>query len=148
MGHSVVQAAIAAAGLLATVSLAGAQAIGTYGGLTADGHAITITVGQDPDNSNLAITQFTLQFDAHCPISGLEYRQGENFGLLKDIIDQKATFTFDTTGLYSQNSFLFHGRNRVSGKTQVRVPAIVDGDPPKRAELCVSPTQAFTATRQ
>jgi len=147
--HSIVQAtAIAGAGLITISSPAGAQAIGTYSGLTVDGHTISITVSQDPNNANLAITQLSLQFDAHCPISGTEYRQGENFGLLDDIIDHKVTFTFDTTGLYSQNSFLFHGRKGVTGRTQVRVPAIVDGNPPKRAELCVSPRQGFSATRQ
>jgi len=147
--HSIVQAtAIAGIGLIAISSPAGAQAIGTYSGMTADGHAVTIVVGQDPNNSNLAITQFEIQFDAHCPISGLEFRQGENFGLLNDIIDRKATFTFDTVGLYSANTFLFHGKTGLTGTTQVRVPAIVDGNPPKRAELCVSPRQGFSATRQ
>lgn len=133
---------------LLPISQAGAQAIGTYSGMTADGHSVTITVAKDPNNSDLAITQFELQFDAHCPTSGTEFIQGENFGTLKDIVDGKAAFTFDTVGLYSQNTFIFHGKTGLTGKTQVRIPAIVEGSPPRRAELCVSPVQGFRATRE
>lgn len=150
VGQLSVPLALLAVCAMRVATPAGAQQVGTYSGMTADGHSFSFAVGKDPNNGDFELTTLTIQYTAQCPASGTQFSQGESFGFAngQDIVGGKITFLFSNVGFYTLNQFVFGGKNGATGNTQVRLPLIVAGDPPKKAELCVSAKQAFSATRQ
>jgi hypothetical protein len=121
-----------------------AQTAGTYSGTTADGNPISMTVMGS--GSDYAVTGFTLNYTADCAHSGSSlfgnFASGANFPLTNGAADFSLT-VFQS--VYTFGSLHFVGNHTIKGTITTDQAAFDPGStPPKRAEFCESPKQAFT----
>jgi hypothetical protein len=142
---------ISALGLFA-VSTAQAQQIGTYTGTTTDGSSVTITVAQDPNNANLEIKVIAFGVNLLCQKSNetLNYI-GIGFNDGSDIVGGKFSYaSSDFFDIDLVTSMTFHGTQSVKGRVGVNFaafnPAIGHEKLTEKVQVCVSPSQAFSAT--
>jgi hypothetical protein len=137
--------AVLAAGLaLGASGAAFAQTAGTFSGTTADGNPISMTVMGS--GSDYTVTGFTLNYTADCAHSGSSlfgnFASGANFPLTNGAADFSLT-VFQS--VYTFGSLHFVGNHTIKGTITTDQAAFDPGStPPKRAEFCESPKQAFT----
>ncbi len=139
--------AAAAALLLAAPANAWAQQAGTYNGTTADGNSVSFAVGTD-GNGNLAITGATIWFLATCAATGDTVNEGWGFGTDDVITGNKVDFAggSDDFYIYAPGTVVFRG-NTMSGHLDSRETIFkTNSTPPSGAQLCISPSQTFSAT--
>jgi opacity protein-like surface antigen len=142
--------------LLATAALAAglaspaaAQVLGTYTGTSADGNGVSVTVGTDPNNNDLAITGASVGFSAPCKGStGFVLDTGWGFNPNADIVNGKVTVNYDFSYLSSTITLTFNNNtNTASGFiTDISPTLYVVGPKPKKALFCESAKQAVTLT--
>jgi hypothetical protein len=121
-----------------------AQTAGTYSGTTADGNPISMTVMGS--GSNYAVTGFTLNYTADCAHSGGSidgnFASGANFPLTNGAADF-SLIVFQAVDSFG--SLHFVGNHTIKGTLTTDQATFDPGStPPKRAEFCQSPKQAFT----
>jgi hypothetical protein len=142
---------LAAASLAAALTLASgaafAQTAGVYSGTTADGNPISMTVMGS--GNNYAITGFTLNYTADCAHSGGSisgnFASGANFPLTNGAADF-SLIVFQSVDSFG--SLHFVGNHTIKGTLTTDQAAFDPGStPPKRAEFCQSPKQAFTLNK-
>jgi hypothetical protein len=136
--------ALASCLTLAASGTAFAQTAGVYSGTTADGNPISMTVMGS--GSNYTITGFTLNFTADCAHSGGSidgnFASGANFPLTNGQADF-SLIVFQSVDSFG--SLHFVGNHTIKGIITTDQATFDPGStPPKRAELCQSPKQAFT----
>jgi hypothetical protein len=123
-----------------------AQTAGVYNGTSADGQPVTFTVGTD-GNGQLAIISAGISFSAPCKggtMPTLDSAWG--FGADSVIAHNKATMVAADPYFYITANFVFSGSS-VSGNIATRTPDLDPGNaPPKKADFCESPRQAYSAT--
>jgi hypothetical protein len=136
---------------LLAASAAQAQQIGTYTGTTKDGSSVTITVAQDPNNSNLEVTVVGFGITMLCQKSKetLNYI-GIGLGDGQDIFNEKFSYaSSDFFDIDLVTSMTFNGdsvRGKVGGNLSAFNPASGHTKLTKDVQACVSPNQSFTAT--
>jgi hypothetical protein len=135
---------------IACASLAGpaaAQLVGTYNGLTADGHNIGFHVVSK--GGQLKISDISIGFTAQCAQTGTEY--SNNYGIYSlqhaGIKDGKAMVKFVDPQFTTTNRIEFNG-NDAQGTTDFRIALLVAAKKATQAQFCISERQAFTATFQ
>jgi hypothetical protein len=123
-----------------------AQQAGTYAGTSADGQGVSFVVGNDSNNV-LAVTSASINFQAPCKGgSAPTLFTGWGFGTDAVITAKKATMTAPDPFFYIVANFKFTG-STVTGFITSRAPYLDPANtPPIRADYCVSPRQAFSAT--
>jgi hypothetical protein len=134
---------------LCTVALgsaASAQTAGTYSGTSADGQTVSFVVGTDGD-SNLAVTSASIGFAAPCKGgTAPTLYSGWGFGTDAVIVNHKTTMTAPDPYFYIVATLKFSG-STVTGNISTKTPYLDPGKtPPKVADFCESPVQAFSAT--
>ena len=123
-----------------------AQQAGTYSGTSADGQAVSFTVGLDGNNF-LAVTSASVDFAAPCR-GGTAPTLYSGWGFATDSVinNHKATMTAPDPFFYIVATLKFSG-STVTGNIVTRAPYLDPGNtPPKLADFCESPLQAFSAT--
>ncbi|MEI9929095.1 MAG: hypothetical protein WDM89_00650 [Rhizomicrobium sp.] len=143
---------LATTAIAATVaSTAQAQQIGTYTGTAQDGSSVTITVAQDPNNSNLEVTVLGFGLTMLCQKSKetLSYI-GIGLGDGQDIVNKKFSYAssdFFDIDLVTSMTFKGNGvKGKVGGNLSAFNPASGHTTLTDKVQACVSPNQSFTAT--
>jgi hypothetical protein len=123
-----------------------AQQAGTYSGMSADGEPVSFVVGQD-SNNDLAVTSASINFVAPCKGgTAPTLYSGWGFGTDSVIKNYKTTMTAPDPYFYIVATLKFSGTT-VTGNITTRTPYLDPGNtPPKLADFCLSPLQAFSAT--
>jgi hypothetical protein len=135
---------------LVAASAAHAQQIGTYTGRTSDGSPVTITIAQDPNNTNLELKLLSFGLGMLCEKSKETLRDiGLGFNDGTDILGKKfsyASSNFSDIDLVTTMTFT---GNSVKGKVGANLaafnPAYGHTKLTKNLQACVSPNQPFTA---
>ena len=125
-----------------------AQKAGTYFGTSADGQFLNFTVGTDPITNNLAVLEAGINFDATCSGGNPNMQQSWGLGFTQDIASRKAAIVFGGQDIYVAANLVFTANgNTVAGTITTRSVAFAPSTAaPTKAEYCISPKQAFTAT--
>jgi len=133
---------------IAASTSAEAQKAGTYFGTSADGQFLNFTVGTDPITSNLAVLEAGINFDATCSGGNPNMQQSWGLGFTQDIASRKAAVLFAGQDIYVTANLIFAANgNTVSGTITTRSVAFAPSTTaPTKAEYCISPKQAFSAT--
>jgi hypothetical protein len=138
-------ASAAACLMLAVPSVAFGQAAGTYSGTSADGGTISMTVSET--SGKFAITGFSMSFTADCAHGGSvdnNFSAGTNF----PITGGKADFADELfQSIYTFGNLHFVGTDAIKGTITTDDVTFAPGTPPKRAEFCAVPKQAFQLTK-
>jgi hypothetical protein len=143
---------LATAAVAATVaSSAQAQKSGTYTGTTQDGSTVSITVAQDPNNTNLEVKVISFGIGMLCQKSKETLNDiGIGLGDGSDIVDKK--FSYASANFFEIDlvtSMMFRGDNvkgNVGANLSAFNPASGHTTLIKNVQACVSPKQPFTAT--
>ena len=129
-----------------------AQQVGQYTGMTKDGSSVTITVAQDPNDANLEVTVIGFGVSPVCKKS-LETLNYIGIGFFdgNDIVGGKFSYVSSNfAAIDLVTSMTFKGTKSVSGKVALNEatfnPAFGHDSLIKDIQLCVSPSQTFTAT--
>lgn len=139
-------AAVAFAALCAVSAPASAQTAGTYSGASADGQTVSFVVGTDSNNV-LAITGASIDFAAPCKGgTAPTLYSGWGFGADAVITNRKAVLVAPDPYFYITANLKFVG-STITGTITTKTAYLDPGKtPPKLADFCESPLQAFTAT--
>jgi hypothetical protein len=123
-----------------------AQQAGTYTGTSSDGQSVSFTVGLD-GNSVLAVTGAGISYEAPCKGgSAPTLSTAWGFGTDAVITAHRATMTAADPFFYIVADMKFSG-STVTGSITTRSPYLDPANtPPVRADYCISPKQAFSAT--
>jgi hypothetical protein len=131
---------------IALASPVAAQTAGTYTGASADGQTVSFVVGLD-SNSVLAVTGASVDFQAPCK-GGTAPTLYSGWGFAADavITGRKAVLVAPDPYFYITANLKFVG-STVTGTITTKTAYLDPGKtPPKLADFCESPLQAFTAT--
>ena len=137
--------------LLCANGIAQAQQVGVYEGTTADGSSVSITVAQDPNNTNLEVKVLSVDFSLDCGKSGETIHSvGLGLGDGKDIVAGKFSYaSSDFFDIDLVTSMTFHAQDTVKGKIGADVaafnPAIGHDKLSKSTQACGAPNQTFEA---
>jgi hypothetical protein len=125
-----------------------AQKAGTYYGTSADGQFLDFTVGTDTNTNSLAVLGAGINFDAVCSGGNPNMQSSWGLGFTQDIVARKATVLFSGQDIYVTANLVFSSNgNTVTGNITTRSVAFAPSTgAPTKAEYCISPRQAFTAT--
>jgi hypothetical protein len=130
---------------------AAAQQAGTYSGVTADGNPISFSLGSDPNTGKLELTSLNVTFKAECAATGTSITKGYYIGLATgtDVRKGKVSYVYRADPqIYIGTTIDFPNKTTATGSTGSRIALLVPGNPPSKAQLCVSQRQAFQATFQ
>jgi len=142
--NSVLLAGIAS---LALMSSACAQKVGSYSGTSVDGGFITFSVAKD--GANFIFTTGDVNFMAQCNNPSRIASEGWGFLLNQEIVDGANPFHSGNDYYDIRGSMHFTGPNTIKGIiTSVTAVFVPGSDPPKKAQFCKAPQQAFTLTFQ
>lgn len=147
MNNRYTHAGLQCAALLALViggTQAGAQQIGTYNGTTADGHALSLDVAQDPSTGDLYIDSIGSGYTMTCAKTGDQQEWGVGWqGYVAAITNGKSSAKL--LGLTADTNFTatFSGTSTVKGKISAGVPELTSD---KASQVCSEASQAYTAT--
>jgi hypothetical protein len=141
---------IFAAGIVSALCMAGgaqAQSAGSFAGQSADGNTISLTV---TDTAGVfEVTGMSVGFMADCKRTGGSVSEGWGFFLGDDISSGATDFNSHNDYYYITGSMHFSGNNTIKGTITSYTATFVPGaTPPKQAQYCVSPKQAFTLAKQ
>jgi hypothetical protein len=129
-----------------TAGTARAQAVGSYAGTQQNGQDINFTVTTDTNTGNPEITAVGFGIAATCT-NGSTVNTGLGTGASTDIVDGKATIKFDNYEYYFVLAVKFGAGNTATGSLTVDLAALVaSSGPPKKAVLCRTGKQSFTAS--
>jgi hypothetical protein len=122
-----------------------AQTAGTFSGTSADGGTISMTVTET--SGKFAITSLSQSFTADCKHTGDSVSNNFAGGTNFPITDGKASFTYEAfRSVYSVGSVKFSG-SHAKGTITTDDVTFAPGTPPKSAEFCTVPKQAFSLTK-
>ncbi len=142
--------ALACALLCAIVCTTGAEAqkAGTYYGTSANGQFLDFTVGTDTNTNSLAVMGAGINFDAVCSGGNPNMQSSWGLGFTQDIAARKAAVVFGGQDIYVTANLVFSSNgDTVTGNITTRSVAFAPSTgAPTKAEYCISPRQAFTAT--
>lgn len=143
--HSVLRPIALLLGL--TASLAQAQQVGTYEGLTDAGDSLTIKVELD-EFGQPRVHEVGIGYIATCTKSGPGRWVGWGAGVSETIVARKASFEVRGNALYQSWALKFNGAgDQISGSFLGRTPEFVDLDSStKLVQLCDSGKRSFTAS--
>ncbi|MBQ0960987.1 hypothetical protein KAK06_18675 [Ideonella sp. 4Y11] len=130
-----------------TASLAQAQQVGTYEGLTDAGDSLTIKVEHD-EFGQPRVHEVGIGYIASCTKSGPGRWVGWGAGVSQSIVARKASFEVRGNALYQSWTLKFNGAgDQISGSFLGRTPEFVDLDSStKQVQLCDSGKRSFTAS--
>lgn len=138
------------AGAFSAMFLAGgahAQSAGSFAGQSADNSTISLTVTNT--GGTYTVTGMSVGFTADCKKTGLSATEGWGFFLGDDITSGSTNFTSSNDYYYITGSMHFSGNNTIKGAITSYTATFVPGAaPPKQAQFCTSPKQAFTLTKE
>lgn len=143
--HAVLRSTALVLGLSA--SLAQAQQVGVYEGLTDAGDPLTIKVELD-EFSQPRVHEVGMSWIATCTKTGPGRFVGWGAGVSESIVARKASFEVRGNALYQSWTLKFNGAgDQVSGSFLGRTPEFVDLDSStKQVQLCDSGKRSFTAS--
>jgi hypothetical protein len=138
---------VSAAAFALACGSASAQKAGSYSGQTADNNTISLTVtGTSP---NFSVGGMNVGFVADCARTGNSVSEGWGFFLGQPIVSGENDFTSHNDYYWFVGTFHFVNNNTIKGTIVSYTATFVAGDdPPRKAQFCVSPKQAFTLTYQ
>lgn len=131
--------------LVAIVSEATAQQVGTYDGQTEDGHWMSFTVDLNNDTGNFRLTTFSYDYASTCRKTG-ELDGNITFGLYDDIINGEVPLSFPGSDFYLSGKLVFQGTDVAKGTMSHRRAIFVPAIPPKQSDFCILPKESFNAT--
>jgi hypothetical protein len=126
---------------------ASAQTAGSFAGQTADGNTVSLTITQS--GSTYTVAGMSIGMSAFCKRTGITMNEGWGFFSGADISTGSTDFTSANDYYYYVGSMHFVGHSTIKGTLTSYTATFVPGEaPPKQAQYCVSPKQAFTLTAQ